>query len=55
MSLRVFSDIDPEEQQRRILARNGESGLATFNARWIPLEEAYFQAYQVKEKADVIV
>lgn len=55
MTLRAFSDITPKEQQRRILARNGKAGLEQFNARWIPLEEAYFSACAVREKAQVIL
>ena len=55
MTLRVFSDIAPEAQQRRILARNGKEGWEKFRTRWIPLEEAYFAAFQVRQKADVVV
>lgn len=55
MTLRAFSDITPEEQQRRILARNGKAGLDQFNARWIPMEERYFSYYAVREKADLIL
>lgn len=42
--LRVFLDVAPEEQLRRILKRNGPEGLEMFKERWIPLEESYFQA-----------
>ncbi|MBQ9195711.1 MAG: hypothetical protein IJ157_00600 [Clostridia bacterium] len=55
MTLKAFSDIDAPEQQRRILARNGKAGLESFNARWIPLEESYFAAFSIREKADVIL
>jgi uridine kinase len=40
--LRVFLTVDPEEQGRRILARNGSACFQTFRERWIPLEENYF-------------
>ena len=43
--LRVFLTVDPEEQLRRILARNGPEGLAAFREKWIPLEERYFAAW----------
>lgn len=43
--LHVFLDIDPAEQLLRIETRNGKEGLAMFQARWIPLEEAYFRAF----------
>ena len=55
MTMRAFSDITPQEQQRRILARNGKAGLETFNARWIPMEEAYITAYGIPEAAHIIL
>lgn len=54
-ALRVFSDVSPKVQEERILKRNGAEGLANFQQRWIPMEEAYFAAYDIKEKADFIV
>lgn len=39
--LRLFVTVDPEEQMRRLRARDG--GYAeVFRQKWIPLEEAYF-------------
>ena len=55
MTLRAFSDITPQEQQRRLLNRNGKAGLENFNARWIPLEVAYINAYGIREKAHIIL
>ena len=55
MTLRAFSDIDPAEQQRRILARNGPESWERFRTRWIPLEEAYFEAYRLRERADLLL
>lgn len=49
--LTVFSDVAYEEQLRRIKARNGDAMLEMFKNRWIPLEEAYFEAYGIKEKS----
>ena len=53
--IRVYSDVDPEEQMRRILVRNGEKMAEMFRTRWIPLEEEYFDAYGIRTKADLIV
>ncbi len=50
--LRVFIDVPPEEQLRRIAARSGPEKLAAFQARWIPLEEAYFQAFSPEKHCD---
>lgn len=51
--LHVFLDIDPAEQLRRIESRNGKEGLAMFQARWIPLEEAYFQAFSPESRCEL--
>jgi len=53
--IRVFSHVEYEEQLRRIEARDGGQILSMFQERWIPLEEKYFAAYSVREKADMIV
>lgn len=55
MAVRVFCDVDPEEQLRRIADRDGEASLETFQQRWIPMEEAYFKTYSVRERADMIM
>lgn len=49
---RVFLTVDPEEQLRRIEARDGPSQLPVFREKWIPLEERYFSAFQVEERCD---
>lgn len=55
MDLRVFSDVSRQEQQRRIMHRNGPDLAALFESRWIPMEEKYFAAFSIKDKADVIL
>lgn len=42
--LKVFLDVDKDEQMRRIIARNGEEMAEIFRNRWIPLEEIYFKS-----------
>ncbi len=51
--LKVFLSISKDEQQNRILKRNGENGLAIFNEKWIPLEEQYFIEYDVQTNCDM--
>jgi len=51
----IFCDVDPEEQMRRIIARNGEKMAEMFRTKWIPLEETYFDHFRIREKADIIV
>ena len=52
--LKVFYDISPEEQKRRIVLRNGEERYKVFEARWIPLEERYIRACGIENRADLI-
>jgi hypothetical protein len=53
--VRVFCDIDPITQLERIKKRNGEKAVAMFVEKWIPLEEAYINAYQIKVNADLVI
>lgn len=53
--LKVFLDVDEEEQMRRIEIRNGEQMAKIFKSRWIPLEEGYFENCLVREKADLVI
>lgn len=55
MDVRVFCTVTPKEQMRRILIRNGEQMAQMFAERWIPMEETYFDTYQIRERADVII
>ncbi len=50
--LRIFLTVDPEEQMRRITARNGAYA-NVFREKWIPLEEAYFAAYDLSSRCDL--
>ena len=49
----VFSGVDAAEQMTRIRKRNGEQMAEMFRRKWIPMEEAYFSAYQIAEQADI--
>jgi len=51
----VFSDVDTEEQLRRIKLRNGEEKAQVFSEKWIPMEERYFATFGIKTHADAIV
>ena len=54
MDRKVFLYID-ETQTERIRTRNGEDILQDFLQLWIPLEEAYFQAFSLEENTDYII
>lgn len=51
----VFSDVDAEEQMRRICLRNGEEKAQMFATRWIPMEERFFTEHEVKKHAYAII
>ena len=51
--IRVFMDVDPAEQQKRILTRNGPEMLPRFISEWIPKEELYFKTFRIKEKCSI--
>ena len=39
----------------RILRRNGGEKLEAFRRKWIPLEEAYFSAFDIENKCDIVI
>lgn len=51
----VFVTCVPEVQRARIARREGADALSAFDRRWIPLEEAYFRAYDVPSLAGLIL
>jgi uridine kinase len=44
--LRVFLRLDGEEQKRRVLVRNGPELEKRFMEEWVPMENAYFEAFE---------
>lgn len=46
--LRVFLTVNPKEQMRRIILRNGAEKAEQFAEKWIPLEEKYFAKCDVE-------
>ena len=53
--LKIFLEIDHKEQSDRILERNGESMHKKFINLWIPLENAYFEEFEIREKSDILI
>ena len=51
----VFLQISPALQAERVLARNGPEGAKMFRERWIPLEQAYFEALHPAERCDLVI
>lgn len=53
--LRIFVTAEEETRLRRLLSREGETGLAAFRETWIPLEERYFAAFGLQNRADLML
>lgn len=53
--LRVVLRVSTEEQSARILRRNGPEMHKRFIEEWIPLENRYFSACQIYERADMVL
>lgn len=53
--LRVWLETSWPTRRQRLLDRGGQACLEQFKARWIPLEERYFQAYSVKACCHLIL
>lgn len=53
--LKIFMTSTLETRKKRILKRNGEKMLQTFLNRWIPMEEMYFEAYNIESKCDFVI
>ena len=53
LDLKIFVDIDEETQMKRIISRNGNDEALVFKKKWIPLEELYFSAFNIKENCNI--
>lgn len=52
--LKVFMGIGPEEQSRRVLARNGQTMHRRFMEEWIPRENRYLKEFKIREQCDLV-
>lgn len=50
----VFMSVSKAVQRERLLRREGEEGLERFEARWISLEESYFEGLKPDRYADIV-
>ena len=53
--LSVFLPISAEKQRERILKRNAPAHAKQFFDRWIPLEQRYFDAFDVQDRCDLVL
>ena len=52
--LKIFMDIADDFQKERIINRNGAERYKMFEQKWIPMENKYFESFQVKQTCDEI-
>jgi len=55
MDVRVFLDVQPAIQKSRIQTRNNAKIAADYLTKWIPMEEAYFKKYNIRETASCCI
>lgn len=53
--LKVFLDVDEEEQKRRIAERSSAELYRRFIEEWIPKEELYFRHFGIRGKCDIVI
>lgn len=53
--LKIFLDADIKTRLERIENRNGTEALETFRTKWIPLENLYFEAFDIMNKCDIVI
>ena len=53
--IKIFLEISPEEQKKRILYRDGEVLWIMFEHKWIPMENQYFETFKIKDKSDYLL
>ncbi len=51
--LRIFCSTDKKTQLERIAKRNGEEALKAFEKKWIPLENRYFNFYNIADTCHI--
>ncbi len=52
--VKVMLSINPELQSARILTRNGEFMHRRFMQEWVPLENVYFEHWNIRAKSDFV-
>ena len=53
--LRIFCDVSPQEQLRRLALRESAQALEAFKTRWISMEERYLAEFGIREICGLVV
>jgi len=51
---KIFLNVNKNKQKQRILDRSNEKKLERFEKVWLPMENRYFEATDLKNKCDVV-
>lgn len=52
--LKIFASVSSELQSERILKRNGPEAREVFRKKWIPMEESYFDFFDIEGISEVL-
>lgn len=52
--LHIFLSVSFETQMQRIISRNGKESAEIFKNKWIPLEEKYFDFFDIEKKCEMV-
>ncbi|MDU4889757.1 MAG: hypothetical protein E6344_02855 [Clostridium sp.] len=53
--VKLYCDVEANIQKERIIRRNGLAMYRSFESKWIPMEEKYFNKFKIKEQCDCII
>lgn len=53
--LKIFMDVQEDKKHQRILHRSSEFMLERFKNEWIPLENRYFEVFNIKENSHIVI
>lgn len=53
--LKIFTLTDEKTQLKRIEKRNGSAALENFRNKWIPFENKYFEAYNIRGNSHIVL
>ena len=52
-NVKIFLEISPDEQKKRIISRDGKDIWPMFEKKWIPMENRYFEEFKIKETSEI--
>jgi len=53
--IKIFLTLDPGRQLERIRKRSGEGLLRRFVQEWIPMENLYFEHFNIPQASDLVI